>query len=66
MTEYIAKDGERLDEIAYRHYKTLVPMNIVLEANPSLLVPVLKAGDTVMLPNWEAPKANTEMQTLWA
>lgn len=65
MSSYIAKDGERLDWICYWAYGTLDCFNIVLEANPNLLeLEVLRAGDTVFLPEWNPPK-EMEAKPLW-
>ena len=48
---YIAKDGERLDTIVYKHYGTLALFAKVLSCNPNLTnKPILKAGDRVVLP----------------
>ena len=67
MKEYIATQGERLDQIIYREYKSLDKnvVNEVLKANPHLLTKlVLDAFDVVYLPEIEI-KPSTEDKALW-
>ena len=67
MIEYIATQGERLDQIIYREYKSLDKniVNEVLKANPHLLTKfVLDAFDVVYLPEIEI-KPSTEDKALW-
>ena len=67
MREYRANQGERLDRIIYREYKTLNQdvVNKVLEANPHLLDKlVLDAFDIVYLPEITI-EPNKENKTLW-
>lgn len=59
---YIAKNGERLDSIVYKHYKTLEYFEQVLKAN-SKLEPLLKTGDKVILPDIEVKESKEE--ALW-
>lgn len=60
---YVAKDGERLDSIVYRHYGHLRFFEEVLKLNHKL-APVLKAGDRVFLPDINENVAKKE-KTLW-
>ncbi|MBE3607053.1 tail protein X [Campylobacter sp. RM13119] len=60
---YIAKDGERLDTIVYKHYGTLENFSEILAFN-SHLNAVLKAGDRVKMPEIKA-KATKKEKTLW-
>lgn len=60
---YIAKDGDRLDTIVYKHYKTLEVFEIVLSFN-SNLNSVLKAGDKVFLPEIKLQEKSKEV-SLW-
>ena len=56
MREYIATQGERLDQIIYREYKSLDKnvVNEVLKANSHLLTKlILDAFDVVYLPEIE-------------
>ncbi|WP_059431021.1 tail protein X [Campylobacter hyointestinalis] len=59
MTKYVAKDGDRLDSIVYKHYGSLEYFSQVLSVNCGLSV-ILKAGDVVILPEFTktAPKQN--------
>ncbi|MDR0580190.1 MAG: tail protein X [Campylobacteraceae bacterium] len=50
MTEYKAYEGERLDEIVYKHYGTLEVFEQVLMLNARLPV-ILQDGDIVKLPD---------------
>ena len=52
MSEYIAKDGERLDQIVYAVYGTLDVYDEVLKANIHIADKIeLEAGDIVYLPD---------------
>ncbi|ANE33769.1 phage tail protein X family protein [Campylobacter hyointestinalis subsp. lawsonii CCUG 27631] len=55
----VAKDGDRLDSIVYRHYGNLEYFSQVLSVNFGLCV-ILKTGDVVILPEFTktAPKQN--------
>jgi len=67
MREYRANQGERLDRIIYREYKTLNQdvVNKVLEANPHLLGKIeLDAFDIVYLPEITIEPCE-ENKTLW-
>jgi len=67
MREYIATQGERLDQIIYLEYKTLDKnvVNEVLKANPHLLTKlVLDAFDKVYLPEIEI-EPSSEDKALW-
>lgn len=61
---YKAKDGERLDQIVYRHYGHLRFFEAVLELNPKLEI-VLKAGDSVTLPELSEEKISQKQAALW-
>lgn len=50
MTEYRAYEGERLDEIVYKHYGTLEVFEEVLAYNARLPV-ILQDKDIVKLPD---------------
>ena len=66
MKEYIAAQGERLDQIIYREYKNLDKntLNEVLKANPHLLDKfTLNAFDKVYLPEIKTP--SNEDKVLW-
>lgn len=61
---YKAKDGERLDQIVYRHYGHLRYFESVLELNPKLEV-VLKVGELVTLPELSEEKIPQKQAALW-
>ena len=63
----IAKEGEMLDEIVWRHYGRSDVIAAVLEANPQLaqLSPVLVAGLVVELPDLPLP-AEAPVLRLWS
>lgn len=58
-SKYLAKDGDRLDSIVYKHYGSLEYFSQVLSINFGLCV-ILKAGDIVILPKFASkePKQN--------
>ncbi|WP_249290726.1 tail protein X [Campylobacter curvus] len=59
----VAKDNERLDTIVFKHYGHLRFFEQVLAINPKLK-PILKAGDTVILPEFKEVKSK-EQAKLW-
>ncbi|MGE4299812.1 MAG: tail protein X [Desulfovibrionaceae bacterium] len=66
-TYYVAKDGELIDEICWRHYgRQSGAVEAVYEANPGLvdIGPALLAGTVLYLPEIAAPTA-TETVRLW-
>jgi hypothetical protein len=66
MNSVIVVDAIRLDTVVWNTYGTLIPMGMVLEANAHLLGKThLNTGDTVYLPTYKPPKAQTEVKTLW-
>lgn len=67
MTTYISKDGDQIDDIAYRYYNGLPgAYEAVLKANRGLssLPHPLKAGVKILLPELETP-ADEEEISLW-
>ena len=65
--QVIAQNGDRLDQIVYKEYKTLKVFDKVLEANPHLTAATsLKDGDIVYLPVITVPKNEyKKVKTLW-
>lgn len=52
MTQAVANQGDRLDQIIYAYYGTLDVMNEVMSANVHLLrKAILDTGDKVYLPD---------------
>ncbi|WP_120510947.1 tail protein X [Photobacterium salinisoli] len=67
MTTYITKDGDQIDDIAYRYYNGLPgAYEAVLAANRGLssLPHPLQAGVEIHLPKLEEPTAEEEI-SLW-
>lgn len=62
---YTTKEGELVDEIAYRHYQSRDHLQMVLNANPGLAKrgPVLPKGVEITLP--AAPEVQKKYITLW-
>ncbi|WOE69077.1 tail protein X [Hydrogenimonas thermophila] len=66
MSEYIAKEGERLDQIVYAVYGTLDVYNEVLKANIHLADKIeLDAGDIVYLPEIKTDVETKDEKVLW-
>ena len=66
MIAYIAKEGDLLDWIVWKHYGTTSVLEQVLQANPNLTNEILSAGTIVLLPYIEdIKKTNTEIR-LWS
>jgi phage tail protein X len=68
MTEYVTKDGDMADLIAWNYYGTRDGLVVekLLDANPGLadLGPLLPAGVTVVLPDFALP-ATQQGVRLW-
>ena len=65
MNNYIANDGDRIDEIVYKAYGSIDPFFQVLEANTHILhKDSLDSGDVVYLPIVET-KPKEETKALW-
>ncbi|MCF6202027.1 MAG: tail protein X [Hydrogenimonas sp.] len=66
MSEYIAKEGERLDQIVYAVYGSLEIFNEVLKANIHLADKIeLDAGDRVYLPEIKTDAETKDEKALW-
>ncbi len=66
MSEYIAKEGERLDQIVFRVYGSLEYFEEVLRANIHLAAKrELSAGDVVRLPDMDTNVKSVEEKALW-
>lgn len=66
MVSYVAKDGDTLDWICWRHYGTTAVLEQVMKANPGLTDERLKGGTLVLLPYIEAMKKTTAEIRLWS
>jgi len=60
---YIVKNEKRLDEIVYKHYKTLDVFEYILGFNTHLN-PILSLDDKVYLPNIKIEQ-NIKQVSLW-
>lgn len=67
MVTYRTKDGDRLDQICYRHYGRVDVVQAVLDANRGLaeLGPVYLSGVRIKLPQLAPPKARKTVR-LWS
>lgn len=68
MNTYVAKEGDRLDNIAFMAYGSIddAIINAVLEANAHLLErSTLKSGDTVFLPEIQIDDKESDKKALW-
>lgn len=61
---YKAKDGDRLDQVVYKHYGHLRYFEAVLALNAEL-EPKLRAGDKVFLPKIKESLQKKELKSLW-
>jgi len=68
MNQYMAKDGDRLDIIIFKAYRSLDKdvVEKVLDANEHLLdSSILQAGDIVYLPEIEQTIQQSTTEALW-
>lgn len=67
MKQIIAQNGDRLDQIVYKQYKTLSVIDKVLEANTHLKNKViLEDGDVINIPVITIAKETIKkVKTLW-
>ncbi|AXF38231.1 putative tail protein [Ralstonia phage phiRSP] len=68
MTEYVTRDGDMADLIAFNYYGTRDGLVVeqLLDANPGLsgLGPLLPAGITIVLPDFTLPATQNAIH-LW-
>jgi len=51
FVEYVAKQGDRWDTIAFKAYGDSTLVNGIIEANPTIVIsPILEAGTRVIVP----------------
>jgi len=51
FVEYVAKQGDRWDTIAFKAYGDATLINGIIEVNPTIVIsPILEAGTRVIVP----------------
>lgn len=51
FVEYVAKQGDRWDTIAFKAYGDATLINGIIEANPTIVIsPILESGTRVIVP----------------
>lgn len=66
--DYVTREGEMLDELAWRHYGfTEGAVEAIFEANPRLSAwgPLLPGGVRIILPDLDAPRTTPPKLRLW-
>lgn len=65
VVEYIVKDGDRWDTIAYKAYGDATLFNGIIEANPAFTVTaVLEAGTRLIIPILDNSDIEVDSQLL--
>lgn len=65
IVEYIVKDGDRWDTIAYKAYGDTSLVNVIIEANTSAVIsPVLTAGMRLVIPILETGEVEIDSELL--
>lgn len=68
FSEYITKENERWDSIAYAAYGDVAEVNTLIEANPGIpITPMLAAGTRLRVPLKETvePELDTSLLPPW-
>ncbi len=66
MVTYITKEGDVLDWIVWKHYRTMSALEQVMKANPNITNEVFFAGIEIKLPYIETvQRADSEVK-LWS
>jgi len=64
--EYITKDGDRWDSIAYQYYGDPMIYEPIISANPDIpITPTLKSGLKIKVPVIDIPTSTTEDLPPW-
>ena len=66
MVTYIAKEGDVLDWICWKHYGTVSVLEKIMEANPNITDEKLSARTVVNLPYIEVTQKNISEVRLWS
>ena len=65
VVEYITKDGDRWDTIAFKAYGDATLVNGIIEANTAIrIVPVLSAGIRIVVPILESGEIQIDSELL--
>jgi len=68
FVEYVAKQGDRWDTIAFKAYGDATLINGLIEANPTIVIsPILEIGTRVIVPILEQGEIqiNSELLPPW-
>jgi phage tail protein X len=68
FVEYVAKQGDRWDTIAFKAYGDATLINGLIEANPTIIIsPILETGTRVIVPILEQGEIqiNSELLPPW-
>jgi phage tail protein X len=65
FVEYVAKQGDRWDTIAFKAYGDATLINGIIEANPTIVIsPILEAGTRVVVPVLEQGDVQIDSELL--
>jgi phage tail protein X len=65
FVEYVAKQGDRWDSIAFKAYGDATLINGIIEANPTIVIsPILEAGTRVVVPVLEQGDVQIDSELL--
>jgi phage tail protein X len=65
FVEYITKEGERWDTVAFKAYGDAANVNGIIEANPSVsILPILPIGTRLKIPVIEQGEAQLDSDLL--
>ncbi len=66
MITYITKEGDVLDWIVWKHYRTLSALEQVMKANPDITDEIFHAGMIIKLPYIETVQKTDKEVKLWS
>lgn len=65
FVEYVAKQGDRWDTIAFKAYGDATLINGLIEANPTIVIsPILEAGTRIIVPILESGEIQIDSELL--
>lgn len=66
ITEYIAKENDRWDLVAYKAYGDVTKIPTLIEANPGIAAnPFIEAGTVINVPILPSPTATNTLLPPW-